>query len=241
MKKFVFALFALAAMTLSCSKDNDNKKKDNGQDSDEPQAAITIDGNFDDWGKLEGAFVAKNDPESMWPAVKELRVYAEGEQVFYYVRFDRETLSEYLTGKDVLPARVNLNTDGEFTSGYPSYFLQAYDFMIEMSLGDGAGGWGDATGSTLYQRIDGSWSELLGPNSGLTIGAGSGYEFELVLDRSIFNKAAANSSVPMPMGDNFQTSMRFYETTSTGKWEELSNIPNGPEGYGNLLDVTFAK
>ena len=27
----------------------------------------------------------------------------------------------------------------------------------------------------------------------------------------------------------------------TGKWEELSNIPNTDDGYGNLLDVTFAK
>ncbi len=43
------------------------------------------------------------------------------------------------------------------------------------------------------------------------------------------------------MGDTFQTSMRFYETTSTGKWEELSNIPNTDDGYGNLLEVTFAK
>lgn len=233
---------AFAAIAVSCSKEPSKEKgKDNGQDPDEVQAAIVVDGNIDDWGKLQGAFMATNNPESMWPAVNELRVYAEGDQVFYYIRFNREEIADFFEEKSAFPARVNINTDGEFASGYQSYFLQGYDFMIETSLGNGEGGWGDATGGTLYQRIDGSWVELIGANSGLIIGAGSGAEYELVIDRAIFNKAASGSTVPMPMGNTFQTSMRFY----TGDWGELSNIPNGPEGenkgYGNLLEVTFAK
>lgn len=238
MKKAFVLMFSFLVL-FSCNKPGLDNKKDNNK-GDGSESSIIIDGKFEDWLTINPA-VAKNASNSIWDAVKELRVYAEGDYVYYYVRFNQEVIAEYLTQNDVLPARVNLNTDGEFESGYPNYFLQAYDFIIELSLGNGNGGWGDCMDSTLYQRIDGEWKELIGENSGLTLGAGSGYEYELCLDRTIFNNAAAKTTVPMPMGDVFQTSMRFYETTSTGKWEELSNIPNTDDGYGNLLEVTFAK
>lgn len=240
MKRIAFTLATIVLIAVSCGKDEPQKEKKDQNKPVQDEAPITIDGVFDDWVALKDAYVVKNDPSSMWEAVKEMRVYAKGDYIYYYVRFDKEGIAEYLEGNDTFPARVNLNTDGEFTSGYANYFNQAYDFIIEMSLGNGAGGWASAENSTLFQRIDGSWSELQGENSGLTFGAGSGYEFELFVDRSIFNRAAAGSSIPMPMGDTFQTSMRFYETSSTGSWEELSNIPNSADGYGDLLEVTFA-
>lgn len=240
MKKIAWLLAATMLFTLSCNKTDSNGKKEDGK-QDATEGPVTIDGKFEDWANLNGVVSARNSSESLWEAVKELRVFAQGDYIYYYIRFDKETLKEFLDAKDVLPARVNLNTDGEFSSGYPNYFLQAYDFIIEMSLGNGAGGWSTAENSTLYQRINDDWSELLGENSGLTFGAGSGYEFELVVDRSLFNDAVAKSAVPMPLGNTFQTSMRFYETSSTGKWEELSNMPNAPGGYGNLLDITFVK
>lgn len=239
MKKTLFLLASLMMVLFSCEKPGDNKKNNDNKAGDD-DSPISIDGKFEDWLTITPV-TAKNATNSIWDAVKELRVYAEGDYVYYYIRFNQEVISEYLGQNDVLPARVNLNTDGEFESGYPNYFLQAYDFIIEISLGNGAGGWGAGDNSTLYQRINDDWTELLGENSGLTYGAGSGYEYELCLDRSIFNNAAAKSSIPMLMGDTFQTSMRFYETSSTGKWEELSNIPNTDDGYGNLLEVSFAK
>lgn len=239
MKKFFLILSSLLLVVFSCGKnENGNRGHNNQGEGDGP---ITIDGSFEDWMNLDGAYIVKNAPNSMWDAVKELRVYASGDYVYYYIRFDREVISEYLDQNDKLPARVNLNTDGEFTSGYENYFLQAYDFIIELSLGNGAGGWGSADDSSLLQRIDGTWVDLLGENSGLTFGQGSGYEFELFVDRTIFNRAAVASTVPMPMGDTFQTSMRFYETVSDPHWAELANIPNSDEGYGNLLEVTFAE
>ena len=239
MKKIAILLAAALVFTLACDKTNkdNNKQKEN----EEQAGPITIDGNFDDWASLQGAYSAKNSADSQWDAVREIRVYAYGDYVYYYVRFDKEYMKEYFEANDVLPARVNLNTDGEFTSGYQNYFTQGYDFMIELSLGNGAGGWGTADDSSLHQRLNDDWTQLLGANSGLTFGAGNGNEFELFVDRSIFNDAVKKSANPMPMGDNFQTSMRFYETTSSGKWEELSNMPNSNEGYGPLLDITFAK
>lgn len=240
MKKILFAFASLMLLFASCNKEEQKGKKPQKEEEPVAEASISIDGSFEDWSKLTGAVVAKNDPESNWPAVKELRVYAEGDYIFYYIRFDKETIDEYMAENDNFPARVNFNTDGEFESGYDRYFTQSYDFIIEMSLGDGAGGWGTVTNSTLFQRIDGDWAELQGEGSGLTLGAGKGYEFELFVDRTIFNRAASASSIPMPMGDNFQTSMRFYVDCS-GDWVELSNIPNTAGGYGDLMDVTFVK
>ena len=238
MKKIALLLAAALVFTIACDKTN---KDDNKNETPEEQTGpITIDGNFEDWVNLKGAYTAKNKANDQWEAVKEIRVYAYGDYIYYYVRFDKEYMKEYFEANDELPARVNLNTDGEFESGYQNYFTQGYDFIIEFSLGNGAGGWGTADNSTLYQRLNGDWTELLGENSGLTFGAGNGNEFELFVDRSIFNKAAEKSDVPMLMGDKFQTSMRFYYS-STGSWEELSNMPNSEDGYGPLLDVTFAK
>lgn len=240
MKRIAFVLMAAMLLAVSCAQD----KKD-GQ-PEESGLPIKIDGSFEDWDALAGSedvYVAKNTLDSPWPAVKEMRVYAIKDKVFYYIRFDSIEMESYMGNeKEEFPMRINLNTDGEFTSGYTNYFTQAYDFMIEGALGDGEGGWGSFDG-TLYQRVSGSWANLLASGSGLVSGAGKGFQYEIVLDRVLFNEAAAKSEVPMPMGDTFQTSLRFYETSSTGKWVELSNIPNSAEGTGcgPLLEVNFVK
>ena len=238
MKKIAYLLAAAMVFTFSCNKPNNEGNKEN-ENEEQTEGPITIDGNFDDWAALKGAKAVRNSTDSQWEAVKELRVFASGDYIYYYVRFDKEYMKEYFEENDVLPARVNLNTDGEFTTGYAKYFTRAYDFIIEFELGNGAGSWGKPESSHLYQYLNDDWSELLSGNSGLLYGEGNGNEFELFVDRSVFNKAAEKSPVPMLMGDTFQTSMRFYETSSTGNWEELSNMPNSNDGYGDLLDITF--
>ena len=239
MERIAFILMAAMLLALSCAKEG--KQKEN--QPEESGLPVIIDGSFEDWEALSGSsdvYVAKNALDSQWPAVKEMRVYAIADKVFYYVRFDSIEMEPYMEENDVLPMRINLNTDGEFTTGYSNYFTQSYDFMIEGSLGNGEGGWASFDG-TLYQRIEGKWVDLLASGSGLVSGAGTGYQYEMVLDRLVFNEAADKSEAPMPMGDTFQTSLRFYESSSTGKWVELSNIPNTSEGYGPLLEVNFAK
>lgn len=210
-----------------------------------PTEAITIDGDFSDWSALEAGTFTKSisDPDAPWDAVKEARCYATADYVFYYIKYDAETLGELLSNPaETLPMRLNLNTDGEFTSGYASYFLEAYDFMVEGHIAD-AGAFCSFDGG-FYQRINGSWTKpaLLEEGSGMCCGAGGGCEYEIRLDRAMFNEAANTSSVPMPMGDEFQTSLRFY-TNGGGSWEELSNIPNSSideeqgNGYGYLMRV----
>ena len=208
-----------------------------------PAAGITIDGDFSDWPTLEEGTFTKfiNDPDSPWEAVEEVRCYATSEYVYYYMKYNSEWLDDLLANeKEILPIRLNINTDGEFTSGYTNYFLEGYDFMVEGHLlADGA--WGSFDGG-FYQRI-GGWVELLGENSGMCNGAGNGCEYEIQLNRAMFNEAANKSDVPMPMGDDFQTSLRFYFINEAGKWDELSNMPNSSideemgNGYGYLMRI----
>ena len=210
-------------------------------------AGITIDGEFDDWSKLEAGTFAKavNDPNSPWEAVDEIRCYAAGDMVYYYIKYNDEYFADLLKNEnEVLPLRLCINTDGEYESGYTSYFLEGYDFIVEGDLAEN-GALVEFDG-TLHQRI-GSWVALAEEGSELVYGKGNGPRFEISLDRKAFNTFAATSTVPMPMGDEFQTGIRFYFINEAGKWDELSNMPNSDideemgNGYGYLMRIKFNK
>lgn len=261
MKKYLLSLLAIAALVLSAceKKPQPSPKPDKPDTPDDPEVPeyvqpITIDGDFADWAKLDQSKVASAKCDAAtkegYNAVKEIRVYADELYVFFYLEYDNSKIADLLAAasgekmnsegvmeKIGLPIRLNLNTDGEFTSGYTSYSLDGYDFIIEGSLAED-GAWKSFDG-TLHQRIDG-WKVLKEGGNGMCSGAGNGNKYEICLIREIFNAAAATSTVPMPMGDEFQAGVRFY----TPDWGELSNMPNGPvtdensNGYGHLLNVT---
>ena len=209
--------------------------------------SIAIDGSFDDWAGLEaGTFKrAVTDPDSPWSGVAEIRCYADPSTVYYYIKFDQDGLAECKeAGKPEMHLRLCINTDGEYESGYTSYFLEGYDFIVEGQIMDAAE-FVDFDG-TLHQRIGGSWKALLEPNSDLVWGKGAGLEYEIALDRAIFNEAVTSTLVDAenqkPMGDEFQTGIRFYYNG----WEEFSNMPNlsteeSPEGWGYLMRIKTNK
>jgi hypothetical protein len=260
MKKLFLMMAAAAFVFAACEpKTPDNPSgpdnPDNPSGPEEPEeyvCPITIDGNFDDWGKIDASLVAsaKNNPESPWDAVKQMRVYADPDFICYYIEFDNNQIGDLLesaTGTYVnsdgenspnaINMRINVNTDGEFESGYTNYSLQGYDFIMEGTLAQD-GKWDTFADATMYQRI-GSWKVLMDPGLGLTMGAGNGNKFEIMVSRELFNNAAAGSEDPKPMGDIFQTGLRFYGV----QWTELSNLPNAAvdedntNGWGNLLEV----
>ena len=209
----------------------------------EPKASIVIDGEFADWGALEPQTFAQgiSDENAPWEGVEEIRCYAEEDMVYYYIKFNTEILAEaFGMEPNDMHLRLCLNTDGEYESGYANYFLEAYDFIVEGTFADG-GAFVEFDGE-MHQRI-GSWVSLLGPENGLVYGVGKGDEYEISLDRTIFNEAANTSDVPMPMGDTFQTGIRFYYNG----WAEFSNVPNSDvdteqgNGWGYLLRVKFNK
>ena len=254
MKKILLFAAAAALVMVACNKnDKPNKPDEGGEEGGEEEqeyvAPITIDGEFADWAALgTKAVSAKTNPAAPWDAVKEIRCYADDAFVFYYIEFDAAQIGALVAAangvdddgdKVGLPIRLCINTDGEFESGYANYFAQAYDFIIEGSLAqDGA--WKSFDG-TMHQRIDG-WVAL--QENGLCSGAGKDNKYEICLVRDAFNGAAMKSTVTMPMGEIFQTGIRFY----TPDWGELSNMPNAAQnpdseikaeqkGWGNMLEI----
>lgn len=241
MKKFLTILAMVASvLAISCNKDNDDDEDGGGQE-EAKGLDIKIDGNFDDWAALKPDVVvsAKNNPNSLWDAVTEIRCCADKDFVYYYIRYNKEVLKEQMENNEELPIRLCIDTNGDFTTGYENYFLDPYDFIIEGALADGAGAW-TAYDGTLHQRVNDSWSEILKPNNNLVVGKGSGSEYEILLAREIFNNAVPAAH---KIGDVFYTGIRFYGNG----WGELSNMPNTSvdegEGkcWGHLLKVTTAK
>ncbi len=243
-------LLAAAVCFVSCKQDNPNDVKPSDSDNGNKKnlsLEIEIDGVFSDWAATDASLYAsaETDPDAPWDAVEEIRCCADPDYVYYYIRYNEDALAELMAENDQLPIRLNINTDGEFESGYLSYSLQGYDFIVEGDLSDKAGNWRSMVGS-LYQRVNGSWEELVHESDALVVGAGNGAEYEIMLDRGLFSSAAYGSSEPnSSIGDVFQTGIRFYETTikNPGHWEELSNMPNSADGsgYADLLEVKTVK
>lgn len=237
-------LLSLVALVLSVLFYSCNKEVPGGKDATPAITTITIDGDFSDWAAIDQTKIvtAKHNNNSGWDGtVRRLSVYANSQYVFYLIEFDDQSLQFYMKGRDILPTRINLNTDGEFKSGYNKYFLDSYDFMFEGELADGAGGFTNFD-VKLYQRINNAWTKPeLG--SGVLNAVGKDNKVEISLDIAKFNELAAKSSVPKLMGDTFQTGMTFYN----GDWQPIGVLPNAPtsetdeEGLANLLNVTIDK
>ena len=241
MKKYL-ALLAMAAslLAVSCHKNNVDDEDDPTQEESKG-LGIKIDGVFDDWGALKPDVVvsAKNNPNSPWDAVSEIRCCADKDFVYYYIKFNREAVNDLMEIQDDMPIRLCLDTNNDFTTGYENYFLDPYDFIIEGGLAEG-GAWTTYDG-TLHQRnSEGKWDEILKPGNNLVTGKGAGGEYEILLARELFNNAVPAEH---KIGDVFYAGIRFYGY----EWGELSNMPNTSieegdgKGWGHLLKVTTAK
>lgn len=246
MKKILLLLSAAAFLLAACGPNKPVDPDDPGNDPSE-KAAITIDGNFDDWTAIDQnkLVVAKNNSNSPWTYAKSMRVYADADFIYYYFELNRADLADLMAEvKDPhneLPMRINLNIDGEFTSGYTNYSLDGYDYVIEGSLAEN-GVWTSFDG-TLHEwgwREDKGkdyWNEILSHGSGLTMGAGSDNKYEIAVDRKVFNRVDKLAE-PKKIGDTFQTGLRFY----TPGWDEMSNLPNASmndheQGWAHLLEI----
>ena len=215
-----------------------------------PVAGITIDGQFDDWTGLEEGTFTKFvcDPDAPWEGVEEIRCYATSETVYYYAKFDEESLQDCKEASDPsMHLRVNFNVDGEYTSGYTSYFLEAYDLMIECEIMN-EGKLVDLIPGEFCQRINGGWVTISSGDVNLITGKGTGVEYELAVSRALFDQGIKDcGDIPAEnkyyMGDEFQTSMRFY----WNGWDEFSNMPNSSleeeegNGYGYLMRIKTNK
>ena len=250
MKKTLLMLAAAAALLAACKPSTPDDPDNPGNDPQENNAPIVIDGVFDDWAALDAAkvAVAKNTPNSPWTYARSMRVYADASHIYYFIEFDKQELAELMEevkGDKGLPMRVNLNIDGEFTTGYTNYSLDGYDYIIEGSLAEN-GKWTSFDG-TLHEwgwreaKSDYGWNEVLAYGSGLTWGAGEGNKYELAVDRKVFNRVEKLAE-PKKIPDTFQTGLRFY----TPSWGEMANLPNASvsdheQGWAHLLEIKTNK
>ena len=125
MKK-VLTFVALAAMVcfVSCQKANTGKKGDKDSGKTEYVQPITIDGQFDDWAKLDASkvAVAKCTEGATDTALKIVKVYADALFVFVYFEWDTEQ-TEWVPGEDHVPFHMYINGDGDAkTGGYTDQF-----------------------------------------------------------------------------------------------------------------------
>ena len=245
MKK-IFVLMAIAATVLaSCSKDNKGGKKP-GKDDDNTEyvAPIKIDGNFEDWAKLDATKVATAtcDPEATKTALKVVKVYADEVYVFVYFEWDKDQIS---FEKDVehVPFHVYINGDGNAaTGGFGDQWSDACtDVMFEGFIyPDGVLGsyepdifkWVGATNGTGWENC---W-EGLGAISGITEGAGIEGKYEFQITRELY-----------PLGklaDNFSIGFDIQQA-----WDSVGILPNahveegveGSTGLAASLQVTTVK
>lgn len=227
---------------------NGGNGENGGNGGSEAVTTITIDGDFSDWANIDQTklFTAKNHRESLWEGVSQIKVFNTEDAIYYYAEYESDVLETYIADGSKFPGRINLNTDGEFASGYDKYYLQKYDFMFEGNFDDGNGNWGSFD-LTLYQRIGSEWSPL---GKGILSGMGKDNQLEMKVDKAKFNEATNKGTSPMPIGDTFQTGMTFYytawnEAKQKEEWVALSVLPNAANtdngGKANLLEITSGK
>lgn len=247
MKKILtFLAMAATVLVVSCNKDNGGTK-DKGKDKGKTQyeQPIKIDGNFEDWAKLDATKIATAtcDPEATKTALKTVKVYADNVFVFVYIEWDKDQIS---AEKDVehVPFHMYINGDGNAaTGGYADQWSDACsDLLLEGMLFDGdnwagydpgAYKWiGEANASGWGWEPDGE--NVLASGSGLCSGAGIEGKYEIALVREIY-----------PLG-------KLADTFSIGfdiqqNWDSVGLLPNGhvtdenPSGTVPSLQVVTVK
>ena len=244
MKKF-FLFAALAAMTLvACNKPNDDPN-DDPNDEKEYVQPIKIDGNFDDWGKIDAAKMAtaKCNPDAAKTALKLVKVYADETFVFVYFEWDKEQVQH--DGDDV-PFHCYVNSDGDAkTGGFDDQFSDACsDVLFEGFLYSGGSiasydpavykWYGDPNGHGWAWNPGSEDEPILAGGSGLCQGAGVEGKYEFLIAREMFplGKIADNFSIGFDIQQNW---------SSVGILPNAAVTDDNQGGLAESLKVTTVK
>lgn len=247
-KKFfaIAAIFAATMMSFSSCEKPDNGGTNNGGNETpadvcpdcqknpcecEPEAAITIDGDFADWDALTDVATAVCDPEAGWTALTTLKACADAEAVYVYLEFVEAEVAD----RAWTPVHLYLDADGSAeTGGYGDQYAEAAcEWCLEGAVfADGAfcsydGGlypWMGEVGANGWE-----WGESL--YAGFTSGAGAGNKYELKLTKELCEDI--EWAATFGLGVDIQQS-----------WESVGVLPNAActddnsAGLAPLLRVT---
>ena len=221
MKKTLYTLFAaLAVFAVSCKPNNPDEPSDGPDTPQEPEepeyvAPVTIDGNFDDWAKIDASklFVADCAPDAKTKALKTLKVYMDELFVFFYFEYD----SALLPDKSDVQCHFYFNADNdETTGGYANQFtVGCFEYMCEGHIYSGdaicsfdpsVNEWIGETGAAGWD-----WETLYPSGSGIFQGNGKDGKYEVILTRESFKE----------LGDAFQFGMDIQQS-----WNSVGILPN---------------
>jgi hypothetical protein len=244
--KRILSFLAMTAMILavSCNKDDNggkDKKDKGGKDSYEQP--IKIDGNFDDWAKLDATKIAtaKCEADATKTALKLVKVYADAVFVFVYFEWDKDQIS---FEKDVehVPFHIYINGDGNSaTGGFGDQWSDACsDTCFEGFLTDGSSIVSYDPGVYSWQgEVNGSgweWSDpaILDAGSGICAGAGVEGKYELLITRELYpvGKLADNFSIGFDIQQGWN---------SVGILPNAAPTDNNPAGTAPSLQVVTVK
>ena len=242
MKK-VLTFVALAAMVcfVSCQKANSGKKGGKDSGKTEYVQPITIDGQFDDWAKLDASkvAVAKHTEGATHDALKVLKVYADANFIFLYLEWNPEMISWELDVEHV-PFHIYLNGDGDDkTGGFADQWSDAcMDSCFEGFLTDGNNIASYDPGVYSWIGVANGegwkWSDpaVLDPGSGVCSGAGAAsgkYEIQLTRELYPLGKIAKNFSIGVDIQQGWN---------SVGVLPNAAATDDNPAGTAPSLQVT---
>lgn len=247
MKK-IYVLMALAAMMfVACNPDDkpakDKDKGKGGEEQKEYVAPITIDGNFDDWAKIDAskmaiATCAENTGKK---DLKTLKVYADEMFIFIYVEYN---LSDY-DPADITTTNLDVHINGDndvLTGGWNGQWNQGdtpcIDMMCQGEVFDADGNVVDyEPGMFKYgaapNTSEWAWEDVT--VEGFIIGKGTKKAIEISLTRDLY-----------PLGAIADTFTIGLEILVNG-WDATGALPNqemtedDPSGQAPLLTVTTNK
>lgn len=254
MKK-VFYLMAIVAMlsAVSCKKNNDNKKPDDGktpvenpseEPSKEPEyvCPITLDGDFSDWAKVDASKVqsATLVAEDTWgyPDIKAVKVYADELFVFVYMQFNEFEL----TAGSHYALYINGDNNSD-TGGYAGQWEQGekpcIDVLVMGTFWDPETGYVNDLACEVYTwtgeaNADGwSWGDT--EVSGFAEGKCNEKGIEFQLSRDLY--PAGNWEDEFTMG--FQMQNNGWD--ATGALPNAEPTDDNPSGKAPLLKVIVNK
>lgn len=237
---FLAMTASILAISVSCSKPNDDEDEDDSGKKEEYVAPIKIDGDFSDWAKLTSVAEAKCDPEATKTALKVVKVYADAVYVFVYFEWDKDQITHEPDVEHV-PFHCYINTDGDAsTGGFGDEFSDACaDIMFEgfiypdgAKVGSYEPGVYEWVGEVNGTGWDGCWNDL-GEFNGLCAGAGIEGKYEFQIAREL---------LPKKLADNFSIGFDIQQS-----WDSVGLLPNAsatddnPGGLAPSLQVKTVK
>ena len=178
------AMFAAVMMSFSACNPDDTKpqdkpgteqggeNEDEGNQEEEPTAAISIDGDFADWDALQGAQVATlPEGDVKYEQLKTFKMYADEEFIYIFCEYDPENTLVFVPYFDL---------DGDPTTGNDSKWSGAgYEAKAEGSIYDdsveGVQGEPKPWDPTFYYYGD-STTEVLAPGMAVTSSVPAAYK-----------------------------------------------------------------